>query len=106
MVASGQFLTGNIWSKGFLPSEIGVGSTNFWWPEDSLIRQPWKEEKFPCLYVEEFVTLFRIRRRKVRYCVTKWRDAAITATKSVASIWQGTCELIETNDIKNNTHNI
>jgi len=25
---------------------------------------------------------------------------------SVASIWQDTCELIETNVIKNNTHNI
>ena len=25
---------------------------------------------------------------------------------SVASIWQGTCELTETNAIKNNTHNI
>lgn len=36
----------------------------------------------------------------------KWRDAEITAMTSVASIWQDTCELIETNVIKNNTHNI
>jgi hypothetical protein len=42
----------------------------------------------------------------VRSCVTKWRDGAITGVTSVASIWHGNCELIETNVIKNNTHNI
>jgi hypothetical protein len=47
MVASGQILTGDIWSKGLLRFEIGVGSANLWSPEESLMRQPWKQEKFP-----------------------------------------------------------
>jgi hypothetical protein len=89
-----------IWSKGLLRSEIGVGSANLWSPEESLMRQPLKQEKFLWQNVEELVKLFRTRRRKVRCCVTKWRNAAITAMTSVASIWQGACELIEINVIK------
>jgi hypothetical protein len=84
VVASGQFLTGYIWSKGLFLSEIRICSVNLWSPEESLMRQLWKQENLPWLYVEELVKMFRNRRRKVRCCITKWRDAVITAVTSVA----------------------